>query len=71
MSDSKPTTVHLVPVEGRSVRDPLSGKVLSEEGITVELTRYWIRRLRDGDVKKAGAAKPAAKKPKATQAKGE
>ena len=69
MSDSKPTTVHLVPVEGRSVRDPFSGQIVPKEGVTVEPNRYWIRRLRDGDVEKAGAAKPAAKKSKPTQSK--
>lgn len=67
MSEPQPTTVHLVPVEGRSVRDPRSGNVVPAEGVTVELDRFWIRRLRDGDVTKASAAPaPAKKKPKTT-----
>lgn len=41
--------VHLKPAEGLKVRQP-DGQVLPEEGKEVELTTYWRRRLRDGDV---------------------
>ncbi|PCJ57851.1 MAG: DUF2635 domain-containing protein [Rhodospirillaceae bacterium] len=41
---------HLIPKEGLAVRDPRGGH-LPREGRTVELTSYWRRRLRDGDVK--------------------
>jgi hypothetical protein len=47
------------PVPGRQVPDPDRGGYLSEDGRTVELTQYWLRRKADGDVIEA---KPSAAK---------
>ncbi len=44
------TTMHVVPVAGRSVPDPELGKLLAEEGRAVPKNQYWMRRLADGDV---------------------
>ena len=49
---------HLIPAEGLVVREP-NGKQLPAEGKSVELTPYWHRRIKDGDVTKG-------KKPSAT-----
>ena len=38
------------PVEGLIVRDPHTRKPIPSEGVTVDRSPYWIRRLRDGDV---------------------
>ena len=44
------TTMHVVPVAGRSVPDPDLGGLLAENGRLVPKTQYWMRRLADGDV---------------------
>lgn len=44
------TTKHLIPADGRIVRDPATRAALPPEGRAVELDIYWRRRLRDGDV---------------------
>lgn len=44
-----------------NVRDPITGEHLLAAGANVELTSYWRRRMRDGDVVEVPA------KPKATQ----
>lgn len=49
------------------VRDPITGRVLPEDGEYKPLTTYWLRRLRCGDVVKA---KPQAKVPAADPKKG-
>ncbi|TPG62555.1 DUF2635 domain-containing protein [Ewingella americana] len=45
------------PTTGRTVRDPVKGTLLPEEGAEVPESTFWNRRLRDGDVVKA---KPAS-----------
>ena len=48
------------PADGLKVRDPKTGQHLPNDGAEVELTPYWNRRLRDGDI--LSAAKPKAAK---------
>lgn len=43
-------TKELKPAPGLQVRDPDTRQLLPPEGRTVEMTPYWVRRLRDGDV---------------------
>ncbi len=40
----------LVPKKGVKVPFPLSRKFLKESGQLVEMSSYWIRRIKDGDV---------------------
>ena len=41
------------PVDGRIVRDPVTGRVVPVRGLEVpETDSFWIRRLADGDVTK-------------------
>ncbi|WP_075259042.1 DUF2635 domain-containing protein [Herbaspirillum camelliae] len=41
----------IYPVEGRIVRDPVTGRELTKAGVTVdENDSFWLRRLADGDV---------------------
>ena len=37
------------------VRDPATGQVVPEDGVTVEWSTYWERRLQDGDIDKVAA----------------
>ncbi len=39
--------------QGLIVPNPQTGKPLAEDGESVTIDRYWSRRLKDGDVKKA------------------
>ncbi|PIW30413.1 MAG: hypothetical protein COW30_02575 [Rhodospirillales bacterium CG15_BIG_FIL_POST_REV_8_21_14_020_66_15] len=48
----KPATPGLV------VRDPVTAEALPENGKSVQLTSYWRRRMRDGDVIQDKPAKP-------------
>tara|TARA_R110000772_G_scaffold246088_1_gene359706 strand:+ start:1122 stop:1307 length:186 start_codon:yes stop_codon:yes gene_type:complete len=58
-------TVFLKPKDEQTkVRNPANGDYLPAEGAVVELTSFWRRRLRDGDVVEA-------KPPKVTAVKGE
>ncbi|MGY3571966.1 DUF2635 domain-containing protein [Vibrio paucivorans] len=43
-------TVILKPKAGLTVRHPKTLKPLNKEGTRVEMSAYWQRRLRDGDV---------------------
>lgn len=43
-------TMQVKPASGLVVRDPGTLEPLPAEGGAVELTTYWQRRLRDGDV---------------------
>lgn len=52
--------MHVKPNAGRQVPDPEKGGILPSDGRVVELTSYWLRRLRDGDVVEV----PAKTKPK-------
>ncbi|WP_129991833.1 DUF2635 domain-containing protein [Rahnella sp. CFA14(1/10)] len=49
------------PVAGRTVRDPVKGTFLPEEGAEVAKSTFWDRRLRDGDVITVDASSAAAK----------
>ena len=49
------------PVAGRTVRDPVKGTFLPEEGAEVAKSTFWDRRLRDGDVITVDASAAAAK----------
>jgi hypothetical protein len=48
--------VLLRPRKGLAVPNPRTGKSLRAEGERVELSAYWRRRLRDGEVE-AGSAR--------------
>lgn len=59
-------TITVKAAEGLVARDPVRMDLIEPEGREVELTPFWIRRLRDGDVVEvkptpAADAKPAAK----------
>ena len=47
------------PRDGLVVRDPLTMKPLPPDGVDLELTPYWRRRERDGDIVKA--SRPSAR----------
>lgn len=49
------------PVAGRTVRDPVKGTFLPEEGAEVAKSTFWDRRLRDGDIITVDALAAAAK----------
>lgn len=51
--------VQLRPAEGRRVRIPESGELLPAEGMEVEMTMYWQRRLADGDAEPVPAKRTA------------
>lgn len=55
---------------GLIVRDPATGTPLPEEGAEKELTSYWLRRKRDGDVVAVNKPKkqPAKKSAKTADA---
>lgn len=42
--------MHVKPVAGRAVRDPVKGTFLPESGAEVPDNSFWCRRLNDGDV---------------------
>ncbi|CAM3282831.1 DUF2635 domain-containing protein [Xenorhabdus nematophila] len=45
------TELHLKPVNGLIVRDPDTYQPLPDDGEAKPCTAYWLRRLKDGDVK--------------------
>lgn len=47
----------VVPQKGRSVPDPARGDLLPENGRNVPKDGYWLRRLKDGDVKEVKSPK--------------
>jgi len=49
------TEFYLIPKAGVTVRDPVSGKPLPEAGANKPRSPYWLRRLRDGDVREGKA----------------
>ncbi len=51
------------PAAGRTVRDPVKGTFLPEEGAEVAESMFWNRRIRDGDVITVDTSAPAAKSP--------
>jgi len=38
------------PKEGIKILNPATGRILSAEGELVDLSTYWRRRIKDGDV---------------------
>lgn len=55
------------PAAGCTVRDPVKGTFLPEEGAEVAESMFWNRRLRDGDVITVDTSAPAAKSPAAAK----
>ena len=58
----KRQTAFLKPTPGGLVRHPESRRPLAEDGEEVELTRYWRRRLRAGDVEQVEADEQPARR---------
>lgn len=54
--------IFVVPIEGREVINPATGKPIPAGGIEVEESNWWNRRLRHGEVT-FGEKKPARKPP--------
>jgi hypothetical protein len=57
-------TVRVYPVEGRTARDPETGRKVPAEGVKVAWSAYWRRLVDDGDVTLTAPrapSKPAAK----------
>jgi hypothetical protein len=52
----------LKPVAGRSVPDPARGDLLPKEGRNVEMSTYWLRRMKVGDVTEVNAETKASAK---------
>lgn len=64
--------IYLTPTDGMVVRDPVTGLALPEQGAAKSPTSYWLRRLRDGDVREGTPPKAAAApSATATTAKGD
>ena len=49
--------IFLVPRAGYIVRDPETKKPLPAEGMEVEKSSYWVRRIQAGDVSVVPASK--------------
>jgi hypothetical protein len=50
--------IHLIPKNGARVRDPATKKIVGPEGIRVEkICTFWFRRIKDGCICEAPAAK--------------
>ena len=45
-------TMYVKPASGLKIRKP-GGQVLAEQGEDVPCSSYWMRRLKEGDIKKA------------------
>ena len=52
------------PASGMLVRDPSTMQALLKEGAHVQLTSYWRRRIKDGDVTVELPTTPTKKKTK-------
>ena len=63
--------MHVKPVAGRTVRDPVKGTFLPESGAEVPDNSFWRRRLNDGDVvrEQPKEDKPAPETTKAEKTK--
>ncbi len=75
MSTVKKTAVKMITVkpakDGVQVRKQ-NGKLLAEEGETVQRNAFWVRRLKDGDVVEAtNSTKASTTKAKTTTTEGE
>ena len=53
--------IFLVPRTGIIVRDPATNQCLPPEGMEIERSSYWIRRIKDGDVSIITVAKTRSK----------
>lgn len=60
--------VFVKPKEGLLVRDEKTKQILPIEGKVVEMSTYWVRRLKDGDVELVKNAEKA-EAPKAPEKK--
>ncbi len=49
-------TMFVVPESGRRVLDPATRQALPADGADVPRSTFWLRRLREGDVKEAASA---------------
>ena len=49
--------IFLVPRMDLRVRDPITKECLPVEGMEVERSSFWIRRIKDGDVSVVAAVK--------------
>ncbi|MGG4625161.1 DUF2635 domain-containing protein [Serratia odorifera] len=49
------------PAKGRSVPDPAQGDFLPESGRNVEVSQYWLRRRKVGDIEEATQSKTVVK----------
>lgn len=50
------------PVPGRLVRDPVTGREITEPVIVPDNDPFWLRRLADGDVARADVSTDKPKK---------
>jgi hypothetical protein len=50
-------TKYVKPAVGRKVRDPETLKHISEDGASVQMSKYWLRRIESGDVEVVEAQK--------------
>lgn len=51
----------IYPVQGRLVRDPATGREITEGTVVPDNDSFWLRRLSDGDVTLDAAVKAANK----------
>lgn len=53
----------VIPTQGIVIRDPDTRQPIPAEGREVPKNAFWVRRLRDGDVREAAPAPAAQQKP--------
>ena len=56
--------IRVTPGSGRRVRDKLTTAVVPEEGAVYEMSSYWSRKERDGDVTLETISEQAPNAPK-------
>ena len=62
----------IIPVTGRLVRDPITGREVTEPTEVLDNDPFWLRRLSDGDVALDAPMKPApTSAPAPAKAKGD
>ncbi len=52
----------IYPVEGRLIRDPVTGREITEGTVVPDNDSFWLRRLADGDVTSEAPTKSSEKK---------
>lgn len=65
--------IFVAPAYGLKVADPVAGDYLPEEGREVAQSTYWLRRIKDGDVrlvKKPAPPREAKAETAKTESKG-